>query len=101
MNGTISKRVMFWPELVKADIIKLDKEVAEHRSGSSHAKLGVKSEAVKPFGEDPRLAKVMKVVRTRPTATPTVASIRSNFLRRFGFWMCLRRNRPVEYRRRS
>lgn len=64
MMRTISKRVMFWPELVKADIMKLDKEVAEHIAQALHdAKLGVKSEAVKPFGEDPRLAKVMKVVK--------------------------------------
>lgn len=64
MTVVVPKRVRFWPPSVQEEMRELDTDVAEHIAQAlSDAKLGVKSESAKPFGEDPRLAKVMKIVK--------------------------------------
>ena len=60
----IAKRVRFWPPTLKDSVRELDTDVAEHIAQAlQDAKLGVKSAAAKPFGEDRRLAKVMKIIK--------------------------------------
>lgn len=62
--NVVAKRVRFWPSSVKDKMGKLDTEVAEHIAQALHdAKLGIKAASAKPFGEDKRLAKVMKIVK--------------------------------------
>jgi phage-related protein len=64
MTTVVAKRVRFWPASLKDSVRKLDTDVAEHIAQALHdAKLGLKSAATKPFGEDRRLAKVMKIVK--------------------------------------
>jgi len=65
MTVAVAKRVRFWPRSLQGDLLELAEEVRDHIfQALSDAKLGVKSEAVKPFGEDRRrLAKVMKIVK--------------------------------------
>lgn len=64
MTNVVAKRVRFWPPSLKGKMADLDTDVAEHIAQALHdAKLGVKSAAAKPFGEDKRLAKVMKIVK--------------------------------------
>ena len=60
----VPKRVKFWPGSVQRELYDLDDDVRNHIfQALSDAKFGVKSDATKPFGEDDRLAKVMKIVK--------------------------------------
>jgi hypothetical protein len=64
MTDVVAKRVMFWPATLKDSVRKLDTDVAEHIAQAlQDAKVGLKSAAAKPFGEDRRLAKVVKIVK--------------------------------------
>ncbi len=62
--STIKKRVRFHPDGVKEDLAEMPEDVREHiYQALSDAAFGVKAGSAKPFGEDKRLAKVMKIVK--------------------------------------
>jgi phage-related protein len=62
--STLKKRVRFHPEAVQGDLAEMPEDVRNHiYQALSDAAFGVKAESAKPFGEDKRLAKVMKIVK--------------------------------------
>jgi len=61
---TIKKRVRFHPDAVKEHLAEMPEDVRNHiYQALQDAAFGVKAGSAKPFGEDKRLAKVMKIVK--------------------------------------